>query len=59
MKDIYLGTNVSTAEERNFNKTGMYKENHPQLYMELKYYKMMTGGIGIVLNDVGQKGILL
>ncbi|GLG99581.1 Uncharacterized protein GBIM_06016 [Gryllus bimaculatus] len=44
--DIYLGTNISTAEEVAI-KLECIKTRHPQLHIESKFYKMMQGGVGI------------
>ncbi|KAI1291917.1 Casein kinase I isoform epsilon [Halotydeus destructor] len=44
--DIYLGTNITTAEEVAI-KLECIKTKHPQLHIESRFYKMMVGGVGI------------
>ncbi|XP_038068329.1 casein kinase I-like isoform X2 [Patiria miniata] len=44
--DIYLGTNIGTAEEVAI-KLECVKSKHPQLHIESKFYRMMQGGVGI------------
>ena len=44
--DIYLGTNVNTAEEVAI-KLEPVKTRHPQLLYESKLYRILTGGVGI------------
>ncbi|XP_071796957.1 casein kinase I-like isoform X2 [Asterias amurensis] len=44
--DIYLGTNIGTAEEVAI-KLECVKTKHPQLHIESKFYRMMQGGVGI------------
>uniref|UniRef100_A0A1I8B169 non-specific serine/threonine protein kinase n=1 Tax=Meloidogyne hapla TaxID=6305 RepID=A0A1I8B169_MELHA len=44
--DIYLGENIVTHEEVAI-KLECVKTKHPQLHIEAKLYKLMSGGIGI------------
>ncbi|KAL3094737.1 hypothetical protein niasHS_006032 [Heterodera schachtii] len=44
--DIYLGENIMTHEEVAI-KLECVKTKHPQLHIEAKLYKMMSGGVGI------------
>ncbi|VDK85060.1 unnamed protein product, partial [Litomosoides sigmodontis] len=44
--DIYLGQNIVTQEEVAI-KLECVKTKHPQLHIEAKLYKLMSGGIGI------------
>ncbi|CAH0380506.1 unnamed protein product [Bemisia tabaci] len=44
--DIYLGTNITTAEEVAI-KLECIKTKHPQLHIESKIYKLMQNGVGI------------
>uniref|UniRef100_A0A0R3RYM1 non-specific serine/threonine protein kinase n=1 Tax=Elaeophora elaphi TaxID=1147741 RepID=A0A0R3RYM1_9BILA len=44
--DIYLGQNVVTQEEVAI-KLECVKTKHPQLHIEARLYKLMSGGIGI------------
>lgn len=54
--DIYLGTNITTAEEVAI-KLECIKTKHPQLHIESKFYKMMQGGVGIpIIKWCGSEG---
>ncbi|TKR67326.1 hypothetical protein L596_023497 [Steinernema carpocapsae] len=54
--DIYLGENVQTQEEVAI-KLECVKTKHPQLHIESRLYKIMSGGIGIPqVKWVGQEG---
>ncbi|XP_054168226.1 casein kinase I-like [Oppia nitens] len=54
--DIYLGTNITTAEEVAI-KLECIKTKHPQLHIESKFYKQMSGGVGIpVIKWCGTEG---
>ncbi|OZC05251.1 kinase domain protein [Onchocerca flexuosa] len=44
--DIYLGQNILTQEEVAI-KLECVKTKHPQLHIEARLYKLMSGGIGI------------
>ncbi|VDM21587.1 unnamed protein product [Wuchereria bancrofti] len=44
--DIYLGQNIVTQEEVAI-KLECVKTKHPQLHIEARLYKLMSGGIGI------------
>nr|CAD2204895.1 unnamed protein product [Meloidogyne enterolobii] len=44
--DIYLGENIASHEEVAI-KLECVKTKHPQLHIEAKLYKLMSGGIGI------------
>jgi len=44
--DIYIGTNVQTAEEVAI-KLESIKSKHPQLLYESKLYKILAGGVGV------------
>jgi casein kinase 1 len=44
--DIYLGTNINTAEEVAI-KLESVKTRHPQLAYEYKVYRILAGGVGI------------
>ncbi|VDN28827.1 unnamed protein product [Gongylonema pulchrum] len=44
--DIYLGQNILTQEEVAI-KLECMKTKHPQLHIEARLYKLMSGGIGI------------
>ncbi|XP_065193333.1 casein kinase I-like [Sycon ciliatum] len=54
--DIYLGTNVLTGEEVAI-KLEVCHTDHPQLYIEGKFYRMLQGGVGIpTLKWLGTEG---
>lgn len=44
--EIFKGTNINTAEEVAI-KLENVKSRHPQLFYEVKVYKLTAGGIGI------------
>ncbi|GFU18418.1 casein kinase I isoform epsilon [Nephila pilipes] len=44
--DVYLGTNITTGEEEAI-KLECIEMNYYQLRYEIKFYKMMRGGVGI------------